>query len=204
MHYSHYMNNKVLILFLIISKLSFSQEYDFGKNIDRIYIEEIKQFSNYFILNTEKSGKFNLTNISCEHFNDSNITLSSTEFKVSISTIKFNSINHIIHQNDSLQYLDKIDGKPFYNDYAVDTPKTEITKLKCWINNEQISIPLELYNDLYDPIMIYEKGCFVRAFSSPNLERHYVYVMGMNDGYEVTFIFDNGIFIDRLLIDNNH
>lgn len=128
---------------------------------------------------------------------NNNLTIKNDSITLFISTRKFQIKNHRI-EKDKDGYVFKIDNKlPFGIDGNM--PHVEITSIKLIINQQNISIPKDTFNDLYEPNL---ENMNVSFDKKGNIFLH----MLASDGagyYDVVWVFSNGKLVRRYLDNSN-
>lgn len=190
-------------LLTVLAQIASSQNIEYYSPKEKLYKKEIMMFSQHYIFSSNHAVEYDLEKLTPNLKDSSTIFLKNGTVQVKLTTKRSDETMHILEKSDSLGYLIRIDGKPFYRDYVLDTPQTEIKDIYCTYRDQFVTIPKSSYSDLYDPFIFFDETPYIEAHLSLDKERLYIYIQGMNSGYEVTLIVDGGIYIGRLLIDES-
>lgn len=122
--------------------------------------------------------------------------------KAIIKSAPFQPEKHKLSYDEKL--LIRIDKKPYYGDYGK-MPKTQINEVIFIWANDTVQIPPYAFNDLFNPHFTYlDKGVQRTAnaiYKSKDGRRYYLYLFSKDNSgsYEVTWIFQDGRYVRRVL-----
>lgn len=148
---------------------------------------------NYIPLNTIKCDDKNIIIISDSSYNSTiNISLTINDFEKSDHKIKYDD-----------DVIEKINGKPPYGSFY-GLPYNYISNITIRFNNQEIIIPNEAYEDLYN-ISTCESELFKRkieVYISKDEQYIYLYLYGGNaaNTFFTKLIFDKEKYLDRTLV----
>jgi hypothetical protein len=144
----------------------------------------------------------NLSELRCSFQNKRSIVFKEHRLLVSVEIDTFISSGH--HLEYSGKELYKIDGNHFWGTDGT-IPNSEISLILIILNNDSISIPVNAYNDLFNPNLCYTEAnkiqCYTTLFRSKNKKRMYLTMLN-SDGagaYFVCWVFQNGKYLTRIV-----
>jgi hypothetical protein len=150
----------------------------------------------------EAMGKEPLRKISFTDVSDDHITFEAPGIKATIQLAPFDKTKHRLDYDD--KYVVRIDRRAYYGDYGY-IPKTYIKNITLISNKDTIPIPPAVYSDIYNLHFTYLDQGIRRSrdgiFLSKDGHRIFLYVFCDNSSgsYEVTWIFQDGHYMRRVL-----
>lgn len=208
--FKHY----ILLFFMFLSVIAYSQEFKIkeeGNSVDEpdlvsylIKKEKMSKLAqqhvinrfNYIPLETIKCDDKNIITVSDSSYNSTiNISLTINDFSKSDHKIKYD--------DDDDEVIEKINGKsPYGSFYGL--PYNYISNIKILFNNQEIIIPNEAYDDLYN-ITTCKSEFFKRkieVYISKDEQYIYLYLYGGNaaNTFFTKLIFDKEKYLDRTLV----
>jgi uncharacterized membrane protein len=175
-------------------------DYHNDKEIDTfVKIDYLSEFSHLIIdFNYPKFINHNINEQRLKLYNDSiEILIESEIFDTSKHELKFNN-------QGNYKYLEQIDGKIFWGTDG-EIPKEKISKIQINYSGEIISIPNELFNDLFEPNLECvntnnDEYCYSKAYLTEKNEL--ILIMLNSDGagaYIVIFFIKDKKYVYRIL-----
>lgn len=150
----------------------------------------------------EAVGKDELQKIPFTTFGDNFMNFSGDNIKASIQIAPFDKSKHKLLFDE--KYLTKIDHKTYYGNYG-NIPKTYISNISLVTGGDSITLPPIAYSDLYNLKLTYTDNGVVRSrngiYLSKDGHRIYFYIFCKDNtgSYEVTWIFQDKIYLRRVL-----
>ena len=148
-------------------------------------------------VNTTPLPKIDYTN-----YNADSMVFNGDGIKAIVKIAPFEPAKHKLSYDD--KYLVRIDRRTYYGDYG-NMPKTDISDLIVLWGNDTVAIPATAYNDLHNLHFTYLNKGVERTtnaiYKSKDGRRFYLYLFSKDNtgSYEVTWIFQDGRYVRRVL-----
>ncbi len=177
--------------------------------IKRVAQKEIKNDLSSFTMAGISEGVVldKLTKIPITNSGPTFMSFEGDNLKATVTTGPFNPAKHKLFYDDAdtKKYLVKIDRKTYYGGYP-NVPKTKINNITLIIGKDTLAIPPIAYADLYNLNFSYgDKAGNKRStngiYRSKDGHRTYLYLFSKDNtgSYEVTFVFQDKVFMRRVL-----
>ncbi|MDE3212433.1 MAG: hypothetical protein KGM98_04305 [Bacteroidota bacterium] len=150
----------------------------------------------------EAVGKAPLRKIPFSAIGEDYITIGGKPLTATVQLAPFDKTKHRLDYDG--KYLIRIDHRAFYGDYG-SIPKTSIQKITVVDHGDTLQIPPAAYADLHDLNFTYMQGGVRQSrdalYLSADGHRIYLYLFCDNNSgsYEVTWIFQDGHYLRRVL-----
>ena len=211
------MRNAALMLTLLISATSFSQEErefpDYRQkkeNFSRVQEKDVRGDLACFTFGgmDESIGKGKLHSLPVTHYGPNDISFGgkyiNNDVQVKITGGTFDESKHKYTYYNKL-HLVKIDGKPYYGSYD-EMPETTIESLVVLINKDTVEIPTAAYNDLFNLEFTFtdksgvEKS-MANVYLSEDKRTFYIYMINRKPkaNFEVTWIIQDKKYLKRVV-----
>lgn len=151
----------------------------------------------------ESIGKEKLRKIAPDYYTKNVLHIKGDDIEVSVTLAPFDAGGKKLKMAG--EHLVKIDNKPLYGSYG-QTPQTKIKEVKVIIKKDTILLPPAAFDDLFNMNFTYKDNNKVERtanaiYFAPHGNRFYVYLLSRDatGSYEVTWIFENGVYVRRVL-----
>lgn len=151
----------------------------------------------------ESIGKEKLRKIAPDYYTKNVLHIKGDDIEVSVTLAPFDAGGKKLKMAG--EHLVKIDNKPLYGSYG-QTPQTRIKEVKVIIKKDTILLPPAAFDDLFNMNFTYKDNNKVERtanaiYFAPHGNRFYVYLLSRDatGSYEVTWIFENGVYLRRVL-----
>jgi hypothetical protein len=202
--------NKYSFLFLAVFYCAVAQAQDFSdsrkktESFAKLQPKEVRADVATFALAgiSESVNTVPLPKIDYSSYGNDSMVFDSDGIKAIIKTAPFVPENHKLSYDD--KYLIRIDKRPYYGDYG-NMPKTEISDVIFIWGKDTVPVPPAAYNDLHNLHFTYLNKGVQRTgnaiYHSKDGRRTYLYLFSKDNtgSYEVTWIFQDGRYIRRVL-----
>jgi hypothetical protein len=148
-------------------------------------------------VNTTPLPKIDYTN-----YNKDSMVFNGDGIKAIVKIGPFDPAKHKLSYDD--KYLVRIDKRTYYGDYG-NMPKTDISDVIVTWGSDTVAIPPAAYNDLHNLNFTYLNKGVERTtnaiYKSKDGRRFYLYLFSKDNtgSYEVTWIFQDGRYVRRVL-----
>ena len=143
-----------------------------------------------------------LPKIDYSNYNKDSMVFNGDGIKAIVKIAPFEPAKHKLSYDD--KYLVRIDKRTYYGDYG-NMPKTDISDVIVIWGNDTVAIPPAAYNDLHNLHFTYLNKGVERTtnaiYKSKDGRRFYLYLFSKDNtgSYEVTWIFQDGRYVRRVL-----
>ena len=151
----------------------------------------------------ESIGKEKLRKIAPDYYTKNVLHIKGDDIDVTVTIAPYDAGGKKLKMAG--EHLVKIDNKPPYGSYG-QTPQTKIKEVRVIIKKDTILLPAAAYDDLFNMNFTYKDNNKVERtanaiYFAPHGNRFYVYLLSRDatGSYEVTWIFENGVYLRRVL-----
>jgi hypothetical protein len=143
-----------------------------------------------------------LPKIDYSNYNKDSMVFNGDGIKAIVKIAPFDPAKHKLSYDD--KYLVRIDKRTYYGDYG-NMPKTDISDVIVLWGNDTVAIPATAYSDLHNLNFTYLNKGVERTtnaiYKSKDGRRFYLYLFSKDNtgSYEVTWIFQDGRYVRRVL-----
>lgn len=151
---------------------------------------------------SESVGSTDLKKIMPSEVTPNLIRFDNNGLKVSIQLAPFDTAGHKFQYDD--KYVIKIDKKTYFGDYGY-LPRTHISQISLVVDGKEVVLPPAAYSDLYNVRTSYnfrgEQKTATAIYISQTGHLMYLYLLSRQEkgSYEVTWIFQNGQYLRRVV-----
>lgn len=150
----------------------------------------------------ESVGQTDLQKIMPSEVSSNFIRFNENGIEVLIQLAPFDTAGHKFTYDD--KYVTKIDKKTYFGDYGY-LPRTHIKNISIKMDGKVVELPSAAYSDLYNVQTSYffkgSQKTGTAIYISQTGHLMYLYLLSKKDkgSYEVTWIFQNGQYLRRVL-----
>ena len=174
------------------------------ESFERFHVKDLRADLAGFTLAgiSESVGVLPLKKITYTKVSNDSIVFEGDGIKAKVKIGTFDPSKHKLTYDE--KYLVRIDRKAYYGNYGV-VPKTQISNVMMIINNDTAFVPPPAYSDLCNLNFTYlDKGVertTDAVYKSKDGHTIYLYLFSKDKtgSYEVTWIFQNGKYVRRVL-----